>query len=191
MVSGAVSASRESDSTKSEDKNADGDECIPVLSGGPSRWRGVDARDQIRDSRELEDCLEGTWRPFERRGGGGSAPSKASGQAHAYTRSAQAGTTRQGKAPAGKLCLMGVGDCLSSPPGSSSLLGRGAPGPHKSHLGWPLTGGGARLNHPLPTSSSSVDAPHLACLPPSCAATPPTAASPPRPPRPVSVAGVL
>lgn len=38
---------------------------------------------KIRDSRELEDCLEGTWRPFEEwgGGGGGTAPSKASGQA--------------------------------------------------------------------------------------------------------------
>lgn len=26
---------------------------------------------KIRDSRELEDCLEGTWRPFEEWGGGG------------------------------------------------------------------------------------------------------------------------
>lgn len=121
-----------------------------------------------------------------KKGGGGSAPSKASGQAHTrtHTRSAQRGTSKH----QAKLWWAWVTAVESA--WLLALRTGGAPGPHKSHLGWPLTGAHARLNHPLPTSSSSVDAPHLACLPPSCAATPPTAASPPRPPRPVSVACV-
>lgn len=46
---------------------------------------------------------EGTWRPFERRGGGGTAPSKASGQAHTQ-RAASSEQHHQASSE-------GVGDC--------------------------------------------------------------------------------
>lgn len=68
---------------------------------------------KIRDSRELEDCLEGTWRPFEEWGGGGGGrPRRQRPQAkhfaHSLTRSAQLAASSTKQAPTRQ--ALGVGD---------------------------------------------------------------------------------
>lgn len=51
---------------------------------------------KIRDSRELEDCLEGTWRPFEEWGGGGGRDRAVKGlRPSTHSLTAQRAPTRQ------------------------------------------------------------------------------------------------
>lgn len=58
---------------------------------------------KIRDSRELEDCLEGTWRPFEEwGGGGGEGPRRQRPQAK-HSLSHSTASTHQASSERGRL----------------------------------------------------------------------------------------
>lgn len=113
--------------------------------------------------------------------GGGTAPSKASGQARIRSVQRAASTSKQSSE--------GVGDCcrVRLAPRSSDRGGARSP---QVTLALATHRRSCSPESSTPDLSSSVEAPHLACLPPnmlpppsipppSCAATPPTAANPP------------
>lgn len=148
---------------------------------------------KIRDSRELEDCLEGTWRPFEEwgGGGGGTAPSKASGQApRSLTHTQRAAgseqhqaSTHQASSGRGRLT-----DCcrVRLAPRSSDRGGRArypqvTPGLATHRQSCP-----PESSTPDLSSSVHVDAPHLACLP---SHHPPVLQPHQPPPNPAGLAG--